>query len=56
MRLLSTRTIVNNVAKQKNMGTRGAQAQDQGQIILTSARTTKNEVVKHTNKPIEAFK
>ena len=50
MRLLSTRTTVNDVATHKNKGNRGSQVQDEGQILLKNARTTTNEVVKHKNK------
>ena len=50
MRLLKTRTSVNDVANHKKKGKRGSYAQDQGKIMLPSTRTMANKVVKHKNK------
>ena len=52
MRLLSTRTMSYEVAKQKNNDVLGWEAQDQGHMRLLSTRTTTNEVAKHMNKGI----
>ena len=60
MRLLSTRTSVNDVDKHKNKGKRGKKhtnndncgglAHEQGQMRFLSTRTNANEVHKHKIK------
>ena len=50
MRVLSTRTSVNDVAKHKNNGKRGEEAYEQRQLRMLSRQTRANEVVKHQNK------
>jgi hypothetical protein len=50
MRLLSTRTSVNDVAKHKNKEKRGEEAYEQRQLRFLSTRTRANEVPKHKIK------
>ena len=49
MRLLRTRTSVNDVAKHKNNGESGLEAKEQRQLRLLRTQTMANEVDKHTN-------
>ena len=50
MRLLSTRTMAYEVAKQKNNDELGCEAQEEGHMRLLSTRTRKYEVTKQKNK------
>ena len=50
MRLLSTRTRANELAKDKNKSRCGSQVQEEGHRRLLSTRTITNEVEKHKNK------
>ena len=49
MKLLSTRTSVNDIAKHKNQGKRGQEAYEQRQMWLLGTRTSVNDVAKHKN-------
>ena len=50
MRLLSTRTNANDVAKHKNKGKTGQKAYEQRQLRLLITQTKAKEVPKHNNK------
>ena len=47
MRLLSTRTMAYEVAKQKNNDELGYEAQEEGHVMLLSTIRMTNEVAKH---------
>ena len=50
--MLSTRTRAYEVAKQKNNGELGCEAQEEGHMRLLSTRTRTNEVAKQKNNGI----
>ena len=49
MRLVSTITMANEIAKLKNNGKEDCKAQEQRLMRLLSTRTTVNDIVKHKN-------
>jgi hypothetical protein len=56
MRLLSARTKVSDVAKNKNKGKRGDEAYEQRQLTLSSTQTRANEFQSTRTNTNEAHK